>query len=172
MRVIYTSIGMSKSLGSALYIRCALSIEKYGIFSKLSVKKSNFSCTMCSMTYGLPGSALLLVIFPQTSRFSWKKWYMTWSVIFSTFFISNFIYFGKTPERDIITHAFMSSSKRQYVCPILSKIKFPPHFSIEFLSPKFHDHPSSGSRIVPWGEVQKFNADEVRRIYSISSKEI
>jgi len=30
MRVIYTSKGMSKSLGCALYIRCALSIEKYG----------------------------------------------------------------------------------------------------------------------------------------------
>jgi hypothetical protein len=31
MRVIYTSKGMSKSLGCALYIRCALSIEKYAI---------------------------------------------------------------------------------------------------------------------------------------------
>jgi hypothetical protein len=30
MRVIYTSKGMSKILGCALYIRCALSIEKYG----------------------------------------------------------------------------------------------------------------------------------------------
>jgi hypothetical protein len=30
MRVIYASKGMSKSLGCALYIRCALSIEKYG----------------------------------------------------------------------------------------------------------------------------------------------
>jgi hypothetical protein len=30
MRVIYTSKAMSKSLGCALYIRCALSIEKYG----------------------------------------------------------------------------------------------------------------------------------------------
>ena len=32
MRVIYTSKGMSKSLGCALYIRCALSIENYGKF--------------------------------------------------------------------------------------------------------------------------------------------
>jgi hypothetical protein len=31
MRFIYTSKGMSKSLGCALYFRCALSIEKYGI---------------------------------------------------------------------------------------------------------------------------------------------
>jgi hypothetical protein len=31
MRVIYTSKGMSKRFGCALYIRCALSIEKYGI---------------------------------------------------------------------------------------------------------------------------------------------
>jgi hypothetical protein len=30
-RVIYTSKGMSKSLGCALYIKCVLSIEKYGI---------------------------------------------------------------------------------------------------------------------------------------------
>jgi len=30
MRVIYTSKGMSKKFGCALYIRCALSIEKYG----------------------------------------------------------------------------------------------------------------------------------------------
>ena len=30
MRVIYTSKGMSKNLGCALYIRCALSVEKYG----------------------------------------------------------------------------------------------------------------------------------------------
>jgi hypothetical protein len=28
MRVIYTSKGMSKSFGCALYIRCALTIEK------------------------------------------------------------------------------------------------------------------------------------------------
>jgi hypothetical protein len=28
--VIYTSKGMSQSLGCAIYIRCALSIEKYG----------------------------------------------------------------------------------------------------------------------------------------------
>jgi hypothetical protein len=31
MRVIYTSKGMSKKLGRALYIRSALSIEKYVI---------------------------------------------------------------------------------------------------------------------------------------------
>jgi hypothetical protein len=31
MRVIYTSKGMSKYLGCALYMRCALSIEKYVI---------------------------------------------------------------------------------------------------------------------------------------------
>jgi hypothetical protein len=33
MRVIYTSKGMPKILGRALYIRCALSIKKYGIVS-------------------------------------------------------------------------------------------------------------------------------------------
>jgi hypothetical protein len=32
MRFIYTSKEMSKSLGCALYIRCALSIEKYGSY--------------------------------------------------------------------------------------------------------------------------------------------
>jgi hypothetical protein len=32
MRVIYTSKGMSKILGRALYIRCTLSIEKYSNF--------------------------------------------------------------------------------------------------------------------------------------------
>ena len=32
MRVTYTSKGMSKSLGCALYIRCALSIKIYGIY--------------------------------------------------------------------------------------------------------------------------------------------
>ena len=35
MRVIYTSKGMSKKFGCALYIRCALSIEKYGMSAVL-----------------------------------------------------------------------------------------------------------------------------------------
>jgi hypothetical protein len=33
MRVIYTSKGVMKMLGCVLYIRCGLSIEKYGILT-------------------------------------------------------------------------------------------------------------------------------------------
>jgi hypothetical protein len=40
MRVIYTSKGMSKNLGCALYIRCTLPIEKYG------------SCLTCNVAFG------------------------------------------------------------------------------------------------------------------------
>jgi hypothetical protein len=38
LSVIYISKGMSKSLGCALYIRCALSIEKYGTNTMYIIK--------------------------------------------------------------------------------------------------------------------------------------
>ena len=39
MRVIYTSKGMSKKFGCALYIRCALSIEKYVKYNSVGFKQ-------------------------------------------------------------------------------------------------------------------------------------
>ena len=47
MRVIYTSKGMSKSLGCALYIRCALSIEKYGNYFFKTFTIFVYSSTKC-----------------------------------------------------------------------------------------------------------------------------
>ena len=68
MRVIYTSKGMSKSLGCALYIRCALSIEKYGnlninIFNISQYSRDNglailtftFSLTACDVVTPVMG---------------------------------------------------------------------------------------------------------------------
>ena len=110
--------------------------------------------------------------YPANGKVLLKKKKCIWPEIwFSLPSLSQTLFISGKRQRDIITHAFRSSSKRQYVCPILSKFKFPPHFSIQFLSPKVHDNPSSWSRIVPWGEVQTFSAQEVRRVYSMSSKE-
>jgi hypothetical protein len=92
------------------------------------------------------------------NKYIWHEMWFSLPSLSQTFLIS-----GRR-QRDIITHAFRSSSKRQYVCQILSKVEFSPHLSIEFLSLKVLDNPLSGSRIFPWGEVQKFSADKVRRV--------
>jgi hypothetical protein len=39
MHVIYTSKGVMKMLGFALYIRCALSLEKYGNKTIIKIEK-------------------------------------------------------------------------------------------------------------------------------------
>jgi hypothetical protein len=47
VRVIFASKGMSKKFGCALYIRCALSIEIYGIFPKPNNFFTIFQATDC-----------------------------------------------------------------------------------------------------------------------------
>jgi hypothetical protein len=49
MSVIYTSKGMSKILGCALYIRCALSIEKYGNYKNISVHATEIYGGICTL---------------------------------------------------------------------------------------------------------------------------
>jgi hypothetical protein len=51
MRVIYTSKGMSKKFGCALYIRCALSIEKYGMSLYGYEPNSGFSYTVLTACF-------------------------------------------------------------------------------------------------------------------------
>jgi len=62
MRVIYTSKGMSKSLGCALYIRCALSIEKYGN-SKFSVANSPLSASENTLLLPVYQTFILLYVY-------------------------------------------------------------------------------------------------------------
>ena len=57
--------------------------------------------------------------------------------------------------RDMIKNVYWSSCKSTLCCPILTTLEFSRHISEKSSNIKFHENPSSGSRVLPCGRTKR-----------------
>ena len=107
-------------------------------------------CMCCIVICGLPGSTIFFRIISQTARFS-KTIYRTYDVYFDFLykFLSESFIILRRIQLDITINVHRHN---RYSCHILGKLEFSWEIFEKYTTIKFHESPSSGSRVVPCGK--------------------
>jgi hypothetical protein len=111
----------------------------------------------------LSGSTIFLHIISQTARFSKTVVeYKMCVLIFSTNYVWNIFHskknWGRYDRKCILV--FMWNAR--YSCQILMKIEFCRQIFAKYSYMKFHENPSSGSRVVPRGQRERHDKTNCR----------
>jgi hypothetical protein len=110
---------------------------------------------------GLPNSTIFFHILSQTARIS-KKNYICNVFWFSLQLLSAITFILRTKKQDVIINVCCSSNNVTHCsCHILMILHISTKIFEKYSNTKFYENPSSGSRVVPYGETDGRTARQI-----------